>query len=71
MKTIGQRLKAWRKESGLTLVQLSKKISVSQGSLSDQENGISLPSSTTLQKMCLRTDINVHWLLTGQGRMKR
>lgn len=69
--TVGKRLKAWRKYSLLKLVELSKKIRVSQGSLSDLENDKSLPSATTLANLCLFSDINIYWLLTGRGPMIR
>ncbi len=69
--TVGKRLKAWRKYSLLKLVELSKKIRVSQGSLSDLENDKSLPSATTLANLCLYSNINIYWLLTGRGPMIR
>ena len=69
--TIGNRLKSWRKHSMLKLVELSKMIRVSQSSLSELENDKSLPSSTTLAKLCMFSDINIYWLLTGRGPMIR
>jgi transcriptional regulator with XRE-family HTH domain len=69
--TVGKRLKSWRKHSMLKLVELSKKIRVSQGSLSDLENDKSLPSATTLANLCMFSDINIYWLLTGRGPMLR
>jgi len=71
MKTMGQRLRAFRKSKNLKGFQFAKKIGISQGSLSEQENDISLPSAKTLKGLCLKTDINIHWLLTGQGKMLR
>lgn len=69
--TVGKRLKSWRKHSMLKLVELSKKIRVSQGSLSDLENDKSLPSATTLANLCMFSDINIYWVLTGRGPMIR
>ena len=66
-KTTGQRLRAWRKSVPLKLMQLSAKIKVSQGSLSDLENDKSLPSATTLANLSIYTDLNIYWLLTGKG----
>jgi len=66
-KTAGQRLRAWRKSVPLKLMQLSAKIKVSQGSLSDLENDKSLPSATTLANLSIYTDLNIYWLLTGKG----
>ena len=71
ISTVGKRLKSWRKHSMLKLVELSKKIRVSQGSLSDLENDKSLPSATTLANLCMFSDINIYWLLTGRGPMIR
>ena len=67
--TVGKRLKIWRKHSLLKLVELSKKIRISQGSLSDLENDKSLPSATTLVNLCLFSDLDISWLLTGRGPM--
>jgi len=68
---VGKRLKVWRKHSALKLVELSKKIRISQGSLSDLENDKSLPSATTLANLCMYSDLNIYWLLTGRGPMIR
>jgi len=67
--TVGGRLKYWRKVSRLRLVDLATLIQVSQGSLSDLENDKSLPSATTLTGLCQKTDMNLCWLLTGEGSM--
>ena len=69
--TIGKRLRMWRKSSNYNLVALSKLIHVSQGSLSDLENDNSMPSARTLANLCLFTDIEIYWLLTGVGSMVR
>lgn len=68
-ETVGGRLRYWRKLSSLRLVDLAAAINVSQGSLSDLENDKSLPSATTLTGLCRKTDINICWLLTGEGEM--
>jgi len=67
--TVGGRLKYWRKVSRLRLVDVAVLIEVSQGSLSDLENDKSLPSATTLTGLCQKTDMNLYWLLTGEGSM--
>ena len=68
-KSVGGRLKYWRKVSTLRLVDVAALIHVSQGSLSDLENDKSLPSATTLTGLCQKTDMNICWLLTGEGSM--
>jgi transcriptional regulator with XRE-family HTH domain len=67
--TVGGRLKYWRKVSRLRLVDVASLIHVSQGSLSDLENDKSLPSAATLTGLCQKTDMNLYWLLTGEGTM--
>ncbi|MFQ5481986.1 MAG: helix-turn-helix domain-containing protein [Nitrospinaceae bacterium] len=66
-ETIGARLRMWRQFNMLRLVDLADLIGVSQGSLSDLENNKSLPSARTLTGLCLKTDLNIYWLLTSQG----
>lgn len=62
---IGERLKLFRKTRyKMTLAELSSKIAVSQGSLSDLENGNSLPSATTLRGLYY-AGCDINWLLTG------
>ena len=68
-QTVGSRLKYWRKVSRLRLVDVASLIHVSQGSLSDLENDKSLPSAATLTGLCQKTDMNLYWLLTGEGSM--
>lgn len=69
--TMGERLNTWRKKQHLTLIELGKNIGVSQGSLSELENDKSMPSAGTLRSLCLNTEINIYWLLTGEGGMRR
>ncbi|OGW27900.1 MAG: hypothetical protein A3K09_06655 [Nitrospinae bacterium RIFCSPLOWO2_12_FULL_47_7] len=67
----GKRLKSWRKSESLTLMKLGALIGISQSSLSELENGKSLPSAGTLRGLCLKTDLDLYWLLTGEGSMSR
>ncbi len=68
--TIGDRIKSFRIEKKLTLVQLSDLIGISHGSLSGLENNKSKPSAETLSSFCLYTDIDIEWLLTGEKTKK-
>ena len=70
-KTVGKRLRLWRKSSMLRLLDVEKMIGVSKGSLSGLENNKSLPSSRTLTQLCLKTDLNICWFLTGKGPFAR
>jgi len=62
----GPRIREWRRAIPMKSYQLAAKIKISQGSLSDIENGKSDPSAATIKKLYLHTDINISWMLTGQ-----
>ena len=62
----GPRIKEWRKDKGLQNQQLAKTLKISQGSLSDIENGINDPSASTIVAFIKHTDIDLHWMLTGK-----
>lgn len=68
---LGQRLKLWRKKEGQKGYQLARNIGISPGSLSEIENGKSLPSAETIAKLHENTSINILWLLTGKGEMNK
>ncbi len=69
--TIGKRIKDYRLKKNLKVKELSEKIGISQGTLSDIENEKTKPSSDTLSLMIRHTDINPNWLLTGQGPLTK
>jgi len=66
---LGSRLRLWRKNLNppLKAFELAKLIKVSQGSLSDVENGKSNPSALTILKLIENTDISIYWLMTGKS----
>ncbi len=68
---LGSRLRQWRKTLPLKSFELAKLIKISQGSLSDIENNKSLPSADTIAKLYQHTDLNVVWLLTGNGPINK
>lgn len=69
---LGSRLREWRKSYGIRAQALAKLIGVSQGSISDIENGVTNPSVNTILKFLKKTGINIHWLLTGEtGNIKK
>ncbi len=68
---LGDRLRQWRKSIPLKSYELAKLINISQGSLSDIENNKSLPSADTIAKLYQHTNINIIWLLTGKGPIKK
>lgn len=62
---IGQRLRYFRKTRFNKAVELADELSISQGSLSELENGNSLPSASTLQNL-YHAGCCINWLLTGE-----
>ena len=70
-KFLGVRLWQWRKSLPLKSYQLAKLIKISQGSLSDIENCKSLPSADTIAKLYQHTNLNIIWLLTGKGPIRK
>jgi len=66
LKTVGQRLKFWRTRKGMKGNQLAKAIKISQGSLSEIENGKSMPSAQTIIKLMGQEGMDIAWLLTGK-----
>jgi transcriptional regulator with XRE-family HTH domain len=67
---IGERLKEYRKNKGYNIKAFANLLESSQGGLSDIENGKATPATSTLLKLVQRTDINLAWLLTGEGPME-
>ncbi|WP_319587615.1 helix-turn-helix transcriptional regulator [uncultured Desulfobulbus sp.] len=65
---IGARIRLFRKGKNLTLVQFADLIGISHGSLSSLENNRSKPAAETLSNLCLYTDIDIEWLLTGESK---
>lgn len=65
-KMIGCRIKQRRKELGLTQVQIKKLTGISNGNLSDLENGNRLPSATALIELSKVLHVTTDWILTGE-----
>ena len=68
---LGGRLRSFRYAINFNTVQFSKLLGISQGSLSDIENNKTKPSSTPIDNLVHKTDINIYWLFTGKGSMYR
>ncbi len=66
---VGSRLRQYRKVKKMMAKTLAKLIGISQGSLSDIENGKTKPSSDTIASIIRQTDVNPTWLMTGDGPM--
>lgn len=73
MKTDGERLKELRTQLNIKQGEFAKKISTTQGHISDIENGRKNLSDRTIKLICLEGwnghTINENWLRTGEGDM--
>jgi transcriptional regulator with XRE-family HTH domain len=65
---IGQRIREVREQNSLKTAAFAKIIGISQGSLSDIENGKTNPRASTLQNLVSSMHVDPLWLLTGEGR---
>lgn len=66
METIGQRLKAWRTENGLSTVDIHNKTGLSTGGLSAYERDEKQIGSKTLLALWEEYNIDIAWILTGK-----
>lgn len=63
----GEKLKEWRKVNGLSQRELANILGRSQGFIGNIESGSSGLSRDMIARMAERTNINIMWLLTGEG----
>lgn len=68
-KTLGGRLRKFRNEKGIGVIDFSKLLNISQASLSDYENNKTPISYEAIVNLKQNTDINIEWLLFGVGEM--
>ena len=71
VKILGVRIRQWRKSILLKSYQLAKLIKISQGSLLDIENSKSLPYADTIAKLYQHNNLNIIWLLTDKGLVRK
>lgn len=64
--TTGQRIKAARKEAGLTQKELGKKIGVTYQTIAQWENDLRNPKQETVQRISNALDCDFYWLLWGE-----
>jgi len=65
IQAIVERLKAIRKEAGLSQANFAKELGVSQGNVGTWETGKSLPGALALKAINQKFDYSVDWILTG------
>jgi len=68
---IGARLEEYRVKKGYKVEELALIIGIEQGTLSKIKLGKTQPHAKTIEKIIRNTDINAHWLATGEGEMLR
>lgn len=66
---IGKRIKERRKALHLTQVQIKELCGISNGNLSDLENGNRLPSAGALVSLSQALGVTTDWLLTGDDKL--
>ena len=66
---VGARIRAARKQCGLTQHDLADRVMVKQSTVSGYESGYAYPSDRTLRDIANRCGVRYEWLLTGEGEM--
>lgn len=66
MGGLGSRLKKSRENKRLTQIEVSKKLGISNGTLSGYERDYRDPDTDTLSKLAHLYDVSLDWLLTGR-----
>lgn len=64
-----ERIRAIRKESGLTQAEFSKSLGLSEQACKFYEGGYRVPKGSTINLICDKYNIRKEWLLTGKGDM--
>lgn len=68
---VGARVRAVRKELGLTTRAFGKAIGVSHSFVSVVERGLNRPSMELLRGLAEQYQVDLNWLLTGRGETRR
>jgi len=69
-KEVAKRLETWRKAQGnMSQNRLAKEIGYAQQHINRYERGFVPKSYTLLDKLARIKNVNVNWLLTGEGEM--
>lgn len=64
---IGERLKKWRKDNKLTMVQISQITGIAQSAISSYERGDTTISVKSLVLLMEHFDMDIVWILTGKS----
>ena len=63
MNKIGQKIKELREENNLSMIQLAKKIDVSDAAICKWENGASEPKATYIHRLAVFFNVTTDYLL--------
>lgn len=66
MQTIGERIRAWRKQNNLTMIEIQNKTGITQGALTKYENNKSIIGGAQLIKLYDYYKIDIQYILTGE-----
>ncbi len=66
---IGERLKMMRNALQLKQTEMAKAMELNPSAISQMESGRTKPSLETLAEIAKRYQVDLHWLITGQGQM--
>lgn len=66
---MNERIKALRKELGLTQQQFADLMKVKRNTVATYEMGRSIPSDSAIALICEKCNVNENWLRTGNGKM--
>lgn len=66
---MNERIKAIRKEKGITQQKMAQDLNIGQSMIANIENGARDPSDRTIADICRVYDVNEIWLRTGVGEM--
>lgn len=66
---IGTRIKALRKELGLTQLEFGRKLGLKANTITSYETNVRVPSEAAFLSICREFNVNEKWLRTGEGEM--
>lgn len=69
MDTIGARIKAIRKQYGLTQEELGNLLGVQNAAISKMETDRVIPTDASIKLICATYHVNYLWLTQGEGPM--
>lgn len=64
-----ERIKAIRKQFGLTQQQFADRLKVSRNNIAGYESGNSRPGNSAISLICREFNVSETWLRTGEGKM--